>query len=223
MAKAELVIPEEAVDQQTSVVLTRAEALLEQVEQMGDITTPTQDMEQKTLQAAVKKALSDWDEERQSLTLPLYRVQKDINNRFKIAAEPANQALSILNGRIKRYYADQQEAARKEQARLNAQAAKKQRAAEKKAEETGTPVPEPIIPMAFIPEPAKTTETAAGKVTVRKIWSWKVAKTEADSIRALVEAGRFDLLQINEKVIGASVRAGVREIPGLIVYEELSV
>jgi len=206
---------------QMESVAAGARALLADVEEMGDITDLDSDYEQKTKKAIVDKAIKEWDAARATVTMPLYNTKKTLDNAFKQAAEPAAQALAILNQRIKQFYIAQQEAARKEQERLNRLAAQKQARAQKRAEDTGTPVPEPIIPMAVIPEPPKTTHTDAGKVSIRKVWKWSYHTTMQDAVKAAVAAGRLDLLCIDERVVSSSVRAGVREMPGIDIYEEL--
>jgi hypothetical protein len=68
--------------------------------------------------------------------------------------------------------------------------------------------------MPTVEAPAKTVHTAAGKVTMRSVWKAEVID--------------FNLLPDEYKVadevkIGKVVRAGVRQIPGVRIYEEKSI
>lgn len=215
----DVVLHGEVVDERTTVVLNTAEGWLEAVENMGPIKTDADDAAQKELQVAIKRRLAEWDEERHSLTDPLEKVKRDIIARFKVAAEPAQAALAILNERIKTRYLEVQAAADKERLRQERLAAKRMERAQARAEKTGQEV-EPIIPLPTVAPPAKTTTTTQGRVTVREVWKFRV---RPDAVQAIVDAGRLDLLEVNEKVVGATVRAGVRDLPGIDIFRDLAV
>jgi len=213
----------ERIETQAVAVMTKAEAFLATVSGMGIIKTEAEDLTQKEMQAAVKGALKEWDAERHSLTDPLERVKKDIIARFKVAAKPAEDALEILNRNIKTRYLEVQAAARKEQARLEELARKRQERAEVRAEAKGEEPPDPVIAMPAIAAPAKTTVTSQGKVTVAEYWTGDFVTDETAAVRAAVDAGRLDLLCYNTTAAKAMIRAGIRNIPGFRVYQELKV
>jgi hypothetical protein len=216
------VVVAEDVESGAQVVTTRAEAFLALVEEAGEITSEQDDLSQKEMQAQVKAALKEWEEERRSLTDPLNAVCTKIKARYDAAAEPAKQALELLNGRIKKRYLLVQEAARKEQARQDRLAAQRRERAEARAEATGVEV-EPIIPLPTVAAPAKTTKTSAGRVTVSEYWTWRYEASPESAVRALVDAGRLDMLVVNEKAVGAVVRAGIRQLPGVVIYQDVKV
>ena len=96
-------------------------------------------------------------------------------------------------------------------------------AEEVRAEAKGEEPPEPVIAMPAIAAPAKTTVTSQGKVTVAEYWTGEFVTDEAAAVRAAVDAGRLDLLCYNEKAAKAMIRAGIRNIPGYRVFQELKV
>jgi hypothetical protein len=65
--------------------------------------------------------------------------------------------------------------------------------------------------MPTVEAPAKTVHTASGKVTIRSVWKHRV--TDFDALP--------DEYKIADDVkIGKVVRAGIRQIPGVEIYEE---
>lgn len=211
------------VETKALAVMSRAEEMRGYVDSMGAITSDEEEAEQKTYHAAITKALRDWDVERHTLTDPLESVKKDIIRRYTEAAMPAVAAKETLGGRIKTRFSEVEAAALKDQQMKNAAAKRLQEKMSKKAAATGTALPEPVIPMPSIPEPARTMHTEAGRVTVKKVWTFEMLGSPEDAVKACIEAGRLDLLIVNEKVVGANVRAGVRDIPGIRVFQKLAV
>ena len=125
--------------------------------------------------------------------------------------EPAELALAMLDRGISSFFLAQREAARKEQERLDKLAAAKQARLEAKAEAKGEEAPPPIIPMPVVSGPAKTTQLAGGgKVTTALVWTFEV--TDAAAVPR-------EWLIVNEQAIGAAVRAGLRTIPGVRIFE----
>ena len=218
----ELVTTERA-ETQAVAVMTEAQAYLAVATNLTPIKTEAEDLTQKELQAELKAKLKDWDAARHNWTDPLERVKKDIIASFKLAAKPAEDALEILNRNIKARYLEVQAAARKEQARLEELARKRQERAEVRAEAKGEEPPEPVIAMPAIAAPAKTTVTSQGKVTVAEYWTGDFVTDETAAVRAAVDAGRLDLLCYNTTAAKAMIRAGIRNIPGFRVYQELKV
>lgn len=175
-----------------------------------EITNDEQDAEAKAFLVQVSTARKRWDELRHWFTDPLERQKKAIIARFKADAAPVEEAEQIIRTKVAVYYREKQEAARSEQARLRKLAEKRQERAAAKAEARGEEPPAPIIPTPVVTAPAKTTRTAEGSVTVRKVWRFEVVDPTQVPDEYKV---------VNEKAIGAVVKAGVRTIPGVHIYE----
>ncbi len=145
---------------------------------------------------------------------PLNKQVKLIRADFDAIAAPAKEADAILSRKTSAYRAKVAEAARKEQARLNALAAKRQERAAVRAEERGEDPP-PIIPLVpKVETPAKTVATGSGaKVTYRK-------QTHFEILDAAAVPREY--LSVDEKKVGAAVRAGIatpeNPIPGIRIW-----
>lgn len=172
----------------------------------------------------------------QELAVPL--VDADFSIRKKVAdyrnaqAEAARNEQERLNEIARQEQARLAEIARVEQARLNEIArkeqerldkiaAKEQAKADKAAEKKGTeaPVivaptvvaavvaPVPVVVAPVIAAPPKTV----GNMVGRKVWKFKVTDP------AIVPRS---YLYVDEQMLRAAVRDGVREIPGVSIYQE---
>ena len=142
---------------------------------------------------------------------PLNQQVKLIRDDFTAMAAPAAEAEQILRGKVQVYYREKQEAARREEERLRKLAEKRQERAVAKAEAKGEEPPAMDIPMPSVAAPAKTTRTETGAaVTMRKVWKWRVLD-EAQIPR--------EYFVLDEKKLNAVVKAGLRQIPGVEIYE----
>ena len=164
--------------------------------------------------AQVKTMRKGWDELRHFFTDPLEATKKMYIAKFKADDAPLEEAQRIVGGKHVAYQRAQQEAARKEQERLRKLAEAKQARQAAKAEEKGLEEPPVVIPMPTIQAPPKTLNTASGSVTTRTVWKHQVVDM----------ATLPDEYKIADDVkLGKVVRAGVREIPGVRIYEEMVV
>lgn len=188
----------------------KAQALIAHAEAI-EITDDASDYEAVEFIANVKSTLKDWSGLRHFFTDPLEAHKKTIIARFKPDEEGLDRAAKIAGRKHIDYNDAKEEAARKEQERLRKLAEAKQEKAAAKAAEKGLDAPPVVIPMPTVEAPAKTMHTAAGKVTIRTVWKHRVVD--------------FNLLPEEYKVaddvkLGKVVRAGIRQIPGVEIYEE---
>ncbi len=145
---------------------------------------------------------------------PINKQVKLIRADFDAMAAPAKEADAVLTRKTSAYRMKVAEAARKEQARLNALAARRQERAALRAEERGEDPP-PVIPIVpKVEAPAKTVATDSGaKVTYRKQTHFEI-----------VDAAQVprEYLSVDEKKVGAAVRAGIatpeNPIPGVRIW-----
>lgn len=197
-------------DERAQELSTISVKLLERAKGL-EIIDEDSDLEAAEFLSQVKTARKRWDELRHWFTDPLEAQKKAILAKFKVDDAPLEQAQKIVGGKHITWVRQQQEAARKEQERLRKLAEARQERAERKAEEQGVEPPPVIIPMPTVQAPPKTLHTSAGKVTIRSDWKHQVV-----DFAALPEEYKVP----DEVKIGKVVRAGVREIPGVRIYEE---
>lgn len=174
--------------------------------------------------------------QRVSLVKPLNDHVKFINGLFKDWAEPLESANEIVREKVLAYTREQariaaeaqaveDERIRTEQARLaageervraeQARIAAEQARLEAEAEAANAPPPPPvaIVPPSPAPIPAapeKTTRSPLATTTVKKVWQYEV--TDPDAVPR-------EYLVIDQKKIAAVVRAGVRSIEGVRIFE----
>lgn len=179
-----------------------------------EIVDDETDVDAAEFLAQVKTARKRVDELRHWFTDPLETQKKNIIARFKTTDAPLEQAQKIVGGKHLVYQRAQQEAARKEQERLRKLAEGKQARQAARAEEKGLEAPPVVIPMPTVQAPPKTIHTASGSVTTRTVWRHQVV-----DMAALPDEYKI----ADEVKLGKVVRAGVREIPGVRIYEEMVV
>lgn len=156
--------------------------------------------------AAAKKQL---EEKRTFFVKPLNEQVKKINAMFKEYAAPLENADRILRGKVLRYQAEVRRKQQEEEERLRALAEKEQKRLEKQAEKKGLPAPPPLVLPATKAAP-KTIQTGLGTATTKTVWDF-VIEDEAKIPR--------EYLTVDTKKIRAVVKAGVREIPGVRIFE----
>ncbi|MDP3937580.1 MAG: hypothetical protein Q8R92_05525 [Deltaproteobacteria bacterium] len=220
-----LVIPEQepmVLDCRTRGAMVKAEALSLRVSSEETKTTAT------ALLGACRKIQKDAEAKRVSLVKPLNDHVKAINDLFREVLAPFVEADKHLDGQLL--------ARRREEIRLAAEAtaaAERQRLEAEamlreaeRAEAAGkAAIAESLLDTAVAREqgariaevqaqaPARVVRTAAGTSSVRKTWTFKVLDPEAIP---------REYLELNEACVRKAIMAGVREIPGIEVYQEES-
>lgn len=134
---------------------------------------------------------------------------KAINNFAKIYTQKLKEIENGLKVKISRYQVEQERKRRVAEEAAKREAAKLQKKLVKEAKKTGeTPIQMPVPVMQSAP---KVTRTESGSASIRKVWTWKMA----DGAKVPAEYIVLDSIKINK-----AVKAGVRNIPGLEIYEE---
>ena len=159
--------------------------------------------------ATAKKRANDL---RFSLTKPLDESKKRIMALFSPFIDQFEKATTIIKNKVRDYYFEQEEKARKaEKERLLAEA-KREEEIKKAQEEDREPVVEeiPVIPEVKVPE--KTVKgVAGGSMTVKKIWKFTIVDPKLIPEEYWI---------IDEGLIREAVRNGAREISGVKIYED---
>ena len=185
------------VTQQTGDIMEKAKGVVV----VDDAGVESASIILKTISDA-KKSIED---RRTFFVKPLNDQVKKINDLFKTIATPLSVADSLIRGKILTYRTKQQEALRKEQERLDAQARKEQKKADAKAERMGV---ESVTITAPVVAPPPTT---IGNATVKKVWKFKVVDP------TIVPR---DYMAVDETKIRAAVRDGIRSIQGVEIFQE---
>lgn len=164
---------------------------------------------------------------------------KAVNTFTKSFKEPLENIEQSLKGKIGAYQIEQErkrrEAERKaretadklrrkleaeariEQERLEAEARKKAETEKKSKQEIEKAVAEVekiesiIVPEVVVAAPPKVTRTESGSASLRKVWAWK----EIDFAKIPDEYKAIDVVKVN-----TAVKAGIRNIPGIEIFEE---
>ena len=156
--------------------------------------------------AGAKKSL---EEKRKMFAAPLNDHVKRINEFFKQRSTPLDNADSMLRGKVLGYRQEQARIRREEEERLRKLADKAQKQAEKMAVKEGIAAPPPP-PIPFVPQQAKTVEGGFGAVSAKLFWDFQI--TDETKVPR-------EFLMVNEKAIRAAVRAGVRNINGVTIFQ----
>lgn len=156
--------------------------------------------------ATAKKKL---EEKRTFFVKPINDQVKNINNLFKQYNLPLDNADSTLRRKVLAYRQEQTRKKREEDERLRQLAEKEQRRLEKKAEKKGLPAPPPIIIQASESAP-KTIQASMGSATTRTTWDFQIVD------ESLIPR---EYMVVDEKKIRAVVKAGIRNIPGVNIYQ----
>jgi len=151
--------------------------------------------------AQVKKGLK---EKREEFVKPLNGHVKAVNDAFKALSEPIEEADRTVREKVAAHLKAEQ-ARREEEQRINRL---RQEAAEAEARLTGAPA-EPVQ-LIHSPGPERTV-TESGAMGGRKIWKW-----ELEDLSKVPDEYKI----LNEALIGKVVRAGMRNIPGIRIYQE---
>jgi hypothetical protein len=165
----------------------------------------------------VSNAKKQVEDKRKFLVKPLNDHVKAINEMFKGYMAPLEQADGVLRKKVLIYRQEQERIRREEEERLRKEAEAEQKRLEKQAKKEGAAPPPPPPPVApSMPEQAKTVHSGMGSVSTKMVWDFEIV----DEVKV-----PRNFMIVNEKAIRAAVKAGVRNIPGVKVYqkEELAV
>lgn len=163
----------------------------------------------------IARAKKQVEEKRKFFVDPLNKQVKAINAMFKKYSKPLESADTLLRGKVLSYRREQDRIRREEEERLRKLQEREQKRLEKQAAKKDLPPPPPM-PTPQVQEQAKTVHSDFGSVSAKKVWDFKIIDP------AQIPA---EFMMVNEKAIRAAVKAGVRNIPGVKIYqrEELAV
>lgn len=172
--------------------------------------------------AMVKAATKKAEAERDVLVRPLNAQVKEINGRFKPIVEPLQAAARTLEARIYRFHLDEKRKAEVEEARLRRDAAERALQEAVKAEAAGDQARVEAVlddaadaPLPVIPVPIQTRGDYGALASTTKRWTFEIT----GPLHLIPDV----YLLINVPAVNAAIRAGIREIPGLRIFQTESI
>jgi len=153
------------------------------------------------------------EQHRRSITDPLKKRAKEIEDAVRPLVEALGALITAGKSKViswQRAERERVEAERRERERQEAEAISQARA---QAAETGGPVAVANVPPP-VAEAPRGVKTDYGSAQVKALWRFEVE--DASKVPP-------EFMEPNLKAIGAAVRAGVRSIPGVRIYEDATV
>lgn len=155
------------------------------------------------------------DKIRKFFVEPLNTQVSNINGMFMPQVKAADELVQVIKKKMATFFNEQEAKRVAEQARLD----KIRDDANKKREEEGKEIiAEPVREVAM---PQKTVATGSSKAQVRKVWTHEVEHLDQipeDIKKAIIgEAWKKGIVK---SVVQKFVDAGMREIPGVRIFEE---
>jgi hypothetical protein len=143
---------------------------------------------------------------------PYQAYTKAIGNLAKIYTDTADMIERTLKGKINSYLAAERMKKAEAERRAQEEARKLQAQLDQEAKEKGLPQVE--VPLPVLPQKMDPVRTEEGSASQRKDWKWQVVSPD--------EIPR-EYLALDSVAVNKAVRAGVRSIPGIKIYQEESV
>lgn len=165
------------------------------------------------------KARADRIEEiRVSFTKPINEGLKNINVMYKEPYKAYLEMITKVKRAISDYRLEEERKAQKEEDRLE----KIREEKNKRNEEKGK-VPD-LTPVKTVERPETIVKSESGKTKTIKVWKFKI-----ENVNELPESYKKTILDfavdkgIADTVIRKVVNAGIRDIPGVRIYEDIEV
>ena len=156
-----------------------------------------------------KKLYNEIEKLRKSITDEPRQFISAINNFAKVYSSRLKEIENALKAQISSYSYKLEIARRKAEQKAQKEAKKLQAKIDKEAKAKNI---EPInVPAPVLPTKAEPTRTISGSASTRKVTKWEV--TEAAKIPR-------EYLIIDKVKINKAVKAGMKNIPGLRIYED---
>jgi hypothetical protein len=184
------------IEESTNSIVLQVEA--QQIETQTDVDSAN------IILKAIAKQMSIIEAKRKTFTQPLNQSLREINSTFKELTEPLKKAKGILSGKVMDWRDKEQKRIRMEQERI-AKEEERRRKIQEAHKKKGHEVSEPIV----MAKPQELKETDS--TNIRKVWKFEI-------IDAIKIPRRY--LIVDESFIRAEIRNGVREIPGVRIYQE---
>jgi hypothetical protein len=160
--------------------------------------------------AQAKRLVNDLEDKRKTVIREPDKFVRNVNSFVRTFRQPLDQVVDTLRGKIGQYQYSKEIKRRKVEAAMREEAAKLQAKLKAEAAQAGIEAP-PVMPVP-VPRPDSTTRTESGaSASIRTAWSGEI--TDPDQVPR--EYCSPDQAKINQ-----AVKAGLREIPGVRIFEK---
>lgn len=157
----------------------------------------------------VAHARKEIDRLRKESTKPHRDEVASINESFGELASPLAGIEEALKAQVVAFQRAEEERVEAERRRLEANAKRRQTREDKRAEEQGREAAQHEAPE--IPDAPASRDVIGGQVQTRKVWKMEVVDEDAVP---------REYLMVDEPLIRKAVKDGVREIPGVRIFED---
>jgi len=177
--------------------------------QVKDDETNEQAVEMAT---QAKQLANKVDKLRLEIVGPHKDFAKKVDSTAKSIKDPLDAIERNLKGKMSKYFQEREIARLEAERKAKAEAEALQKKLYEEAKKANV---EPVIVApAMIPQPKTIARTETGSASVRKVWTFDI-----DDPRSIPR----DYMILDQQKVRAAIRAGIREIPGLRIFEETSV
>lgn len=164
-----------------------------------------------TIAGQIKKTSKKIEDARKAYVGPFNAHVKDVNALAAEIRSPLERAEKDLKRKLNAFAAQQELERRKAEEAARKRAQEEQERLNREAEAAG--VEAPVVPEVVEPEETTSVRTAEGTAYMQSRWTFELEEL------AKVPA---EYLMLDEKKVRAAIKAGVREIPGLKIFEQKS-
>ena len=168
-------------------------------------------LEAKDMAKEAKKIEDAIEKRRVEFTKPLLDTQRDIKAMADNLKVDLQEAIKELRHRILTYEEEQERQRLAEIARIEQERKEQEEALRAKAMAEQEITPEEIDQLIATKEAQVEIVMAPAETSLRKVWAYEI--THPNKIPR-------EYMTIDEKAIGAAVRSGVREIPGVKIFQK---
>lgn len=166
----------------------------------------------------LSKAQKSIEERRKFFTVPLNEQVKRINALFKTYSEPLDKADEIGRQKVLEFRRISEAERVKRQEAIGKKAAKAQAALDKRYEKKGLEAP--VVPVTQIQSiAASSVRTEVGGMNIRKKWDFEVVDFPAVVHAVEKREAQIACLMLDDKAVRKMVDAGIRNIPGIRIFE----
>jgi len=197
------------VKERFSSYIEKIDSIMEEAQGLIVDTDGTNE-EAVALGTSAKQILKKIEDQRKEIIEEPGQYVKSVNSFCKIFTEKLEKIETLMKQKIAQYRAVQEQ--RRREAELAAKKASDdlQKKLDLEAKKTGTEAVKVETPI--IPKQETVTRSETGSAYGRKVWTFKIID---------VQAVPREYLVVSETLIRDAVKAGVRTIPGVEIFEEV--
>lgn len=161
------------------------------------------------LGTSAKKLFNQIEDRRKAIVNEPNDFIKSVNGFCKVFSDKLKSVEDGMKRKISQYRAVQEQRRREEELRAKREAEELQKKLNAEAKEKGT---EPVqVAAPILPKQQAPVRTETGSAAARKVWTFEVEDLDRVPRK---------YLSLNEKAVRDDIRAGVRNIEGLKIFED---